>query len=132
MAWIPDWASDAQYVNLITFKRDGTAMASPVWFAADKGKLYIYSNLDAGKMKRVRNNGSVEIGPCDVRGKSTGPTIAARAVELPESSSSYVHGLLNKKYGWKKRLMNIGTAVPELLHIRKRKPDGFIEVSFQD
>ena len=130
MEWIPDWASRAQYVNLVTFKRDGRSVSTAVWFALDNGKLYMYSNLDAGKMKRVRNNSSVEIGPCDVKGKPTGPTVAAHAVELPESSGSYVHGLLNKKYGWKKRLMNIGTAVPELLRIRKRKPDGYIEVSF--
>ena len=78
MEWIPDWASSAQYVNLVTFKRDGRSVSTAVWFALDNGKLYIYSNLDAGKMKRVRNNSSVEIGPCDVKGKATGPTIARK------------------------------------------------------
>ena len=129
-ATLPAWATTAQYINLVTVKRDGSKVASPVWFALDNDKLYIYSNLDAGKMKRIRNNSSVEVGQCDVRGKSIGETVAAHAVELPEARGSYVHGLLDKKYGWKKRLMNIGTAIPELLRIRKRKPDGFIQVSF--
>jgi uncharacterized protein len=130
MEWVPDWASSSQYVNLVTFKRDGNSVTTAVWFALDNGKLYIYSNLNAGKMKRVRNNGAVEVGPCDIKGKPTGPTVAAQATELPESSGPYVHGLLNKKYGWRKRIVSMGAVVPELLRIRKRKPDGFIEVSF--
>lgn len=127
---IPEWAAKAQYVNLVTVKRDGSKVSTPLWFAFDNEKLYFYSNLDAGKMKRVRNNGNVEVGPCDVRGKPTGETVSAHAIELPESSGLYVHKLLDKKYGWKKRIMNIGTAVPEFLRIRKRRPDGFIELSF--
>ena len=127
---VPVWAATAQYANLITVKRDGTKVSTPVWFALDGEKLYMYSNLNAGKMKRVRNNPAVEVGQCDVRGKPIGETVSAHAIELPESQGKYVHGLLDRKYGWKKRLMNIGTAVPEFLHLRKPKPDGFIEVSF--
>ena len=128
----PSLLTDGQYINLTTFKRDGTGVSTPVWFAVDGGKLYIYSNLNAGKMKRVRKNSSVEVAPCDLRGKPTGPPVAARAIELPESSGSYVHGLLNRKYGWKKRILTAGAVIPEFLRIRKRKPDGYIEVSFSD
>ena len=127
---VPAWASTAQYVNLVTLKRDGAKVSTAVWFALDNDRLYIYSNLDAGKMKRVRNNGQVEVGPCDVKGKPTGATVAARAVELPESKGSYVHALLTGKYGWKKRLVGLASAVPALLNIRRKKPDGYLEVTF--
>jgi uncharacterized protein len=127
---IPTWAASAEYINLITFKKDGSRVSTPVWFVLVDGKLVIYSNLNAGKMKRIRNNEKVEVGPCTVKGKPIGDTVVAIAKELDSSKSSYVHGALNKKYGWKKKLMSFFSVVPEKLHIKKASPDGYIEVSF--
>ena len=32
-----DWVKTAKYLSLTTFRRDGTPVATPVWFAIDKG-----------------------------------------------------------------------------------------------
>ena len=125
-----NFLEDEQYVSLTTFRRNGTPVATAVWFALDGGKLYVYSNLNAGKMKRVRATGKVEIAPCTVKGKITGQVLSGTAVALDSSRGDYVHGLLNRKYTWKKKLIEFGGALPVLLHVRKKSPDGFIEVTF--
>lgn len=128
---IPNEIDRAQYISLSTFRRNGVAVATPVWFAADGGKLYLYSALHAGKMKRVRANGKVTVVRCDGRGKVAAGAVAlqATAVELPSDRGVFVHDLLNKKYGWKKKTMELFMAIPAKLRIRPATPDGFLEIT---
>src|SRR5262247_3114946 len=42
-----------KYLNLESFKRDGTPVQTPVWFAEEQGILYIYTLANAGKVKRI-------------------------------------------------------------------------------
>ncbi len=46
----------AQYVALTTYRLDGRAVVTPVWAAEREGRLLIFSNPAAGKMKRIRNS----------------------------------------------------------------------------
>jgi uncharacterized protein len=118
-----------KYVALTTFRRNGTPVVTPVWFAIDNDKLYVYSEHDAGKMKRVRATGKVEVAPCTMRGAITGDAVPGTAIALEVSRGSYVHGLLNKKYGLIKRLFELGTSIPTLLRLKKKGVDGFIEIT---
>src|SRR5437667_588770 len=76
-----------KYLNLETFKKDGTGVKSPVWFAADSlssldskdARLYVYTIGVSGKVKRIRNNPRVKIAPCDIRGKVLGDWAEAQA-----------------------------------------------------
>ena len=43
-----------RYVRVLTYRRDGREVATPVWFAASGGKLYVFSAGEAGKVKRLR------------------------------------------------------------------------------
>ena len=47
-----------RYLNLESFKRDGTPVQTPVWFAEEHGVLYVYTLANAGKVKRIRRNPS--------------------------------------------------------------------------
>ena len=124
-----DWLQHHEYLLLTTFKRDGSGVPTAVWFGAAGGKLYVYSNATAGKVKRIRATGRVEVCPCSVGGKPTGPTAAGQAIVLPDDQQSYVHGLLNRKYGWKKRVIDITGKTVEALHLRKPQADAVIEVT---
>ena len=97
----------ASYINLATFRRDGRAVETPVWFAARNGKLYVFSEAKAGKMKRLRNSASVRVAPCNVRGKLRGDWTlgAGRRVDDPETVAIAYDALL-AKYGWLMRLTN--------------------------
>ena len=93
-----------KYLNVETFRKNGTAVATPVWFAEDLGILYIYSLANAGKVKRIRNNPRVRVITCDMRGKPKGEWVEARARILDAAASEHAHKLLDKKYGLIKKV----------------------------
>ena len=93
-----------KYLNLETYRKTGNAVATPVWFAEDAGVLYIYSLANAGKVKRIRNHPRVRVMPCDMRGKPKGEWVEARARILDAAGAERAHRLLDKKYGWMKKI----------------------------
>lgn len=99
--------ADQKYVNIESYRRSGTPVQTPVWFAEDDGVLYIYSLADAGKVKRIRNNPRVRIAPCDVRGGLKGDWVEAKARIEDGAGAERGHRLLDQKYGLMKRLGNL-------------------------
>ena len=99
--------TNQQYLNLESFKRDGTPVQTPVWFAEDDSVLYIYTLANAWKVKRIRRNPRVRIAPCTMRGSITGQWVEAEAHIIDATTAEHGHALLLRKYGWKKRLGNI-------------------------
>ena len=102
-----------KYLNLETFKKNGTGVKTPVWFAADpstsldsnEAKLYVYTIGVSGKVKRIRNNPRVKIAPCDMRGRVLGEWAEARAEIVTGGEDTRGVQLLNKKYfPWKQLL----------------------------
>ena len=73
---------DAKTILLTTYKRDGTAVATPVSLAFDGERAYFRSYDKAWKTKRLRHNPAVQAAPATLRGKPTGPAIQARATLL--------------------------------------------------
>jgi PPOX class probable F420-dependent enzyme len=93
-----------KYLSLETYRKTGTPVATPVWFAEAHGTLYVYSLANAGKVKRIRTNSQVRIVPCDIRGHPQGTWVDATARILDAGGAAYGHQLLNQKYGWIKRI----------------------------
>jgi PPOX class probable F420-dependent enzyme len=58
---------------------------------------------DMGKTKRIRNNPSVRVAPCTIRGKVTGAEFEASARILPPEEQGRARQLINRKY-WAARL----------------------------
>ena len=96
--------TDQKYLNLESYRKNGTAVATPVWFAEDGGVFYVYSLANAGKVKRIRNNPRVRLMPCDFRGKPKGEWVDAEAQIADAATAKQGHRLLNKKYGLLKRV----------------------------
>ena len=84
------------YIDLVTYRRSGTPVHTPVWFAEHDGRLYVMTRSDSGKAKRIRNNRRVEVAPCTMRGKRTGPGIGATA--RVASDPGFARSLIRKKY----------------------------------
>ena len=126
-----DWIQHQSYLLLTTYKRDGTAVPTPVWFAAAGGKLYVYSAKNAGKVKRIRTTGRVEVCPCAMKGKPTGPAIAGRGVVLDEDRAEFVHGLLKAKYGWRLTMVNLGSSIKGAI-TRHKAEDDCLEITLDD
>ena len=88
------------FLNLETFRRSGQGVMTPVWFTQDGGTLYVRTVAGSGKVKRVRNKGTVRIVPCEANGTPTGEWVTGHAVEVTdEGTAELVAGLLEKKYG---------------------------------
>lgn len=96
--------SSAPYVLVTTYRKDGRAVATPVWVVRDGDGLAIWTPTDSGKVKRVRRDGTVRVGPCDVRGRLTGEEVPGTASILDSAGTARVRGLLVRKYGLMARL----------------------------
>ena len=53
--------SNVEYINLVTYKKDKTPVTTPVWVADFSDSLVVTTSINAGKVKRVRNNGQATI-----------------------------------------------------------------------
>jgi PPOX class probable F420-dependent enzyme len=73
---------DAGTIRLVTYKRDGTGVATPVSLAWDGDRAFFRSYDKAWKTKRLRNNSRVECAAATLSGTPTGPSVSARAVLL--------------------------------------------------
>ena len=115
----------AQYVALTTYRRDGTAVTTPVWAAAEGESLYLFTNARAGKVKRLRNSSRAAIAPCTATGKVTGAQLPAEAFNLASDQMPKVWGLLIEKYGMAVRLFIAYDRARALLRMQ---PSAGIEV----
>jgi len=105
-----------KYLNLETYRRNGIAVRTPVWFAAapadgGQAKLYVYSTADSGKAKRIRRSGSVKIAPCDARGKVTGSWVDGRATIVGSEEFARGMRLLNRKYWPLKQILDLSVVL---------------------
>jgi uncharacterized protein len=102
----------ARYFSLATFRRDGRAVETPVWFATAAGTHYVFSAGNVGKVKRIRNSSKARVAACDVRGQLTGAwqDATARLVTDPnEVERAYV--ALRRKYGLMMFLTDVGATL---------------------
>jgi uncharacterized protein len=77
-----------KYCLLVTYKRNGEAVPTPVWFGLGEEQLYVRSETNVAKVKRIRNDPRVRIAPCTVRGKPVGPPAEGRARVLDQPSEA--------------------------------------------
>ena len=62
----------ARYMSLATFRKSGAEVATPVWFAAAAGRLYVLTAGQSGKAKRLRHSRRARVAPSDARGRVRG------------------------------------------------------------
>ncbi|MGA8308899.1 MAG: PPOX class F420-dependent oxidoreductase [Terriglobales bacterium] len=100
---IPAEIRGQKYISLVTFRKTGDPVRTPVWFGEKNDNLYIMTRSDSGKYKRIRNNPQVRVGPCTARGKITGPEFAASARVLQVEDWTWARETITGKY-WLARI----------------------------
>jgi PPOX class probable F420-dependent enzyme len=106
---IKDFES-VEYVNLVTYKKDGSSVTTPVWIAPYQNSLVVTTSLNAGKVKRVRNNGKASIYVTNQTGsKKLSESIDLKAsliqdVDLKKQAAD----LIRKKYGMMAKMIMKG------------------------
>jgi hypothetical protein len=96
-----------RYINLETFRRDGTGVKTPVWAAPLDGRLVVFTDGTSYKVKRLRANPAIKAAACDVRGNVKGPWHEGSARILEEvADQERALAALRNKYGWQIRLLD--------------------------
>jgi PPOX class probable F420-dependent enzyme len=85
-------------IRLTTFRKDGTAGASPVSIAVDGDRAYFRTYERAIKARRIRRNPNVEFGSATMSGKPIGPMLPAQARLLEGAEYRQAARLLRRKY----------------------------------
>ena len=103
----PDFAGlrEHKYALLVTFRRDGTAVPTPVWFALlDDRRFVTHTEERTSKVRRIRRDPRARVFPCDSRGKPLGPGVeaTARILETSEERQQAEAGL-DRRYGRMRR-----------------------------
>lgn len=100
--------ADAKYVLLTTYRKNGDGVGTPVWIARDGDHLEFGTESESWKVKRMRNNSTVQITVCDARGRvSAGAhTASATASILADAASVEANkAVMNAKYGIANKLI---------------------------
>ncbi len=90
-------AIPGKYLSITSYRRDGTGVATPVWFVTDGRRLLVETDRASGKVKRIRRRASISIAPCSARGKLLGEQVPARAEVLPWEPDLY-EPMFEQKY----------------------------------
>ncbi|MFJ7125165.1 PPOX class F420-dependent oxidoreductase [Streptomyces sp. NPDC098101] len=122
---IPEELRRGRYVSLTTFRKNGTGVATPVWYAVEGSELYAWTRTDSWKVKRLRNDPRVEAAVCDVRGKV--PEGAARVTGearlVTGEELRRVRKLLLRKYTWQFWFIDVPATV---FRLGKRPHTGIV------
>lgn len=79
----------AQFVSLTTFRKDGSAIGTPVWVASTPEGLVVTTPAGSHKVKRLRRRPEATIQPCSRRGSvEPGALTASAHVEIIEPSDT--------------------------------------------
>lgn len=89
---------------VVSYKRDGMPVAQPVWPGYDGDRVFIWTEVEAFKAKRLRRNPDALIAPCSFRGKPLGAPIAARGRILEtEAERAHAEAVIRSQWGWKRK-----------------------------
>lgn len=94
--------SDQRFVSLTTFRKSGQPVSTPVWVGWDRDALIVTTPRSSGKVKRLRDDPSVELRPCSRTGRVDAdavPIHGTAAVLTDSSTHIRLTGLISRKYG---------------------------------
>jgi PPOX class probable F420-dependent enzyme len=94
-----------KFINLVTYRRSGVAVPTPVWFKVAGDHIYVQTSIVAGKIKRIAHTARVTLWPSDVRGNALAGSFeaTARLIEDP-AAQERAEQLLQQKYGDKRTI----------------------------
>ena len=100
-----DGVRGSKYAVLVTFRRSGEPVPSPVWCAVDAaGRAYVQTEAATGKVKRIGNDPRVLLAPSTIRGRPKVPAGAGTARLVPPEEWPHAEATMAAAYGLGRRL----------------------------
>lgn len=93
---------------LVTFRRSGEPMPSPMNFGVADGKIYMRTEAGSAKVRRLRADPRAVVAPCDLRGKPKGESVAARVRLLPDAEVAAADAVIAANWSTPMRLLERG------------------------
>lgn len=95
-----------KYALLVTFRRDGTAVPTPVWFGLlDNRRFVVRTEERTAKVRRIRRDPHARVFPSDPRGKPLGPGVEGTARILSGAEEcEQAEAALGRHYGRGRRI----------------------------
>jgi PPOX class probable F420-dependent enzyme len=114
-----------RYLSVTSFKRDGTGVATPVWFVSDGRRLLALTDLHSAKVRRIRRDPRVLIASCRADGKLRGEPVPARVEVLTATPElEHVQKLLGERYKVSYRLVMLAYRLGRRLRGQPAVADG--------
>ena len=95
-----------KYINIQTYKKNGQAVSTPVWFISKDNRIYFRTSNKSGKFKRIKNNNNVKFALCDFRGKIIGEWHNGLA-KIDPDSNRLIFSKISEKYGIFAHVLNL-------------------------
>ena len=128
---MPEEIDSARYVSFVSYKKDGSPVATPVWIVPFEGGYAFTSAPEAYKIRRIRNDARATLAICDMRGKvpHDAKVYLGSAVVLDPKSTQQVEDLINKKYWIGTKLLTLMSLVKKILGKGATAGDAAIKVT---
>jgi PPOX class probable F420-dependent enzyme len=92
-----------KYCLLVSFGKSGEPVPTPVWFGLHRGRAYLNTRERNAKVRRIRRDPHVRVGPCSFRGKPLGPLAEGSARVVPPAEEGAAEAALQSNYGLVRR-----------------------------
>lgn len=112
--------ADARYISLTTYKRDGHAVATPVWITGSDGHYVFTTGDQAWKTKRLLRDPTVTVQVSDLRGRvASGATLyrGTGTVKPDPEAVAAAERAIAEKYGWQFTATRVVDRVKSALRI---------------
>ena len=96
-----------RFLNLSTFRKNGVPVLTTVLFALVGDKIYVWTTKNSGKVKRIRNNATVQIAPSTRLGQALGPIADATARILSSAEQTEAQTVTDRQFGWLKTFFGL-------------------------
>ncbi|WP_458315780.1 PPOX class F420-dependent oxidoreductase [Mycolicibacterium brisbanense] len=113
--------SRSRYALLRTYRRDGSPVDTPIWFAHDADAIVFRTKIGP-KTKRLSARPDVELVACDYRGRVTDDaSFAGRATVLSGAAAQQANDLLHRRYGWQWNIVPL-LKIPGVTNVHRDLP----------
>ena len=128
---MPADLDNARYVSFVSYKKDGSPVATPVWIVPFDGGYAFTTDSTAYKVKRIRNDARATLTLCGYRGNIEDGAIThiGSAVVLNDDDAQKVARLIAKKYRIGVRLLDVMDLAKRILGKSSSSDEGAIKVT---
>ncbi|OMC34324.1 PPOX class F420-dependent enzyme [Mycobacterium sp. GA-1841] len=117
-----DTLNRTRYAVLRSFRRDGSPVDTPIWFALDDDQSIVFRTKVGPKTTRLNANPEVQLIPCDYRGRITDPHPRhGRATILSGAPAQRANRVLHRRYGWQWNIVPL-LKIPGVTNVHRDLP----------